>query len=189
MKRAIAWLPVALAASLASGFAAAWLAPVRASSEAVPPAVAPAIQHGGRAIAAAAFELGALRDSAPLETKEAPDGAAPSAPLEPDVAETFRRELTAIVWRKGRPHVVLVDPAAKTGRRVLGVGAAYRSGWKVRAISEANVELRRGRDRRRIDVFTPPISDEPGTDEGALAIEPAPRRFLARDPNASTQKE
>ncbi|MBU6371662.1 MAG: hypothetical protein KJS97_02955, partial [Alphaproteobacteria bacterium] len=138
----------------------------------------------------AQFAFRALRPApAPpsgFEAVEAP-------PIEPDVAETFRAAVTAVLMEKGRRVVVILDPEAPKGRRTLRVGARYRDGWKVRAIDDSAVELRRGRDVRRIELFAPPPSADAAMDGATFAVSgdvSAPRQVLTRDrAMTTTQKE
>jgi hypothetical protein len=188
MKPKIASLLAGSAAAFALGYVAASLAPAPAAAPLARSTSDVDVVHAGRRIAAAAFELRTLHAPSP---KSAPvlDASAPIAPPEPDVAETFRRDLSAIVWRKGRPNAVIVDASARSGRRVLAIGSVYRDGWKVRAISDSTIELKRRRDVRRIDIFAPPAIDGAVAQDGPLAGDGAQRRILARDALASTQKE
>ena len=184
-----------LAASAGAALAGAGLA----STVALPaPAAIAARDPGPRldltaapeAIGSAQFVFRALNPPAPAPVS--PDTAGDVA-FQTEIAETFRADVTAVVTEKGRRVVVIVDPSAAKGRRTLRVGAPYRDGWKVRAIDDAAIELRRGGEVRRIDLFAPPpgaAGDEPGAPFARPDDMSPPRQVLTRDRAiSSTQKE
>lgn len=182
MMRLAAWSIGSLAAAALAGYAAAEFAPPATPSVVERASGEIHAVHAGRAIAAAAFDLRTLH--APPPPALVDEGQAAPPPPEPDIGAAFRRDLSAIVRDKRRFAAIIIDPSARTGRRVLHVGSVYRNGWKVRAVSETTVELRRRRDVRVVSVFAPP------TDEiQDLAGDGAPRLALSRDAPASTQKD
>lgn len=142
------------------------------------------------AIGAAQFAFRALHPATPEPT--AADMAAEPVP-EPDIGDLFRADVTAVLVEKGRRVVVIVDPGAPKGRRTLRVGARYRDGWKVRAIDDSAIELRRAGETRRIDLFAPPPGGADGESGAPFALsgDVAPtRQMLSRDRALSTtQKE
>jgi len=149
-------VPAALGALVASSVIG-WYAPdvfgrTEPTAAATAPA-APAIVHARETLAAAAFFF--RTPTPPVETST-PD----AAPIEPDVAATFRSALTALVDERGRRVAVIVDASAPSGRRTLRVGSAFANGWRVARIAEDGVELRRRGEVRFVSAFAPP----PGVD-------------------------
>lgn len=186
---------MAIAALMASSVAG-WLTAGLAQSEAIDASVQvaapapPVVQHARENVAPAAFAFGvpeATTESVPAEF----------APAEPDVAETLRRVLTAIVAERGRRVAIIVDPAAQSGRRTLRVGSTFRDGWRVTRINEASVELRRRGETREVSAFTPPSPDEESdqvgdASDGVIDVgqRPARRQALTRaDAKAAMQEE
>lgn len=116
-----------------------------------------------------------------------------AAPIEPDIAEVFRTDVTAVLVEKGRRVVVIVDPSAPKGRRTLRVGAAYRDEWIVRAIDDGAIELRRGGDVRRIDLFASAPSTADAGDGAPIALSgdtgPVRQRLMRDGASTTTQKE
>lgn len=86
---------------------------------------------------------------------------APEEPPPPDVAILFRRDLTAVEQRDGRPVVWIVDTRQSFGRRALALGDVYQDGWRVARITAQSVELRRRRETRTISVFASPLATAP----------------------------
>jgi hypothetical protein len=146
-----------LGAAVVGGFAAGWFAVVSTA-----PTLAPVIAarwerpvHGGAVAAAAAerfVEMG-------LGVPEAPQIV--ELPPPPDIAVVFRRDLTAIERRAGGALAWVIDLNQMSGRRGLSVGDVYRDGWRVSAVSEQVIELRKRREVRRISVFELPQESEP----------------------------
>ncbi|GAM98302.1 hypothetical protein U91I_01935 [alpha proteobacterium U9-1i] len=82
---------------------------------------------------------------------------APAPPPPPDIAVLFRRDLTAIeTTPDGGRFVWVVDVMEPRLRRKIARGQVYRDGWRVNAISDQTIELRRRRERREIAVFSAP---------------------------------
>lgn len=81
------------------------------------------------------------------------------APPPPDIAQLFRRDLTAIENRADGAIVWVVDFTQQFGRRGLRVGDVYQDGWRVAAIEPQAIVLRRRRERRRVDAFV--LAPEP----------------------------
>lgn len=95
----------------------------------------------------------------------------PPAPR-PDIAEVFRRELSAVVTEdSGQPAVVL---ATEGGFKRIAVGGVYREGWRVQEIAPDAVKLVRRREVRRVAV----MGDYPAvaSGESSLVFAQAPRR-------------
>ncbi len=140
-----------LAASLAGG------AVVGALTATPPRAVAPradahtlAPVHGGAIAAKAAERLVTVNFAAP------PPVEIPQAPPPPDIAVTFRRELTAIENTPSGAIVWVVDWNQASGRRSIHRGGEYRDGWRVSEIGNQTVELRRRTETRQVDVYAAP---------------------------------
>lgn len=106
--------------------------------------------HGGALAAKAVERLVSVSFAAP------PPVEIPQAPPPPDIAITFRRELTAIEITPSGAIVWVVDWEQASGRRAIHRGGEYRDGWRVSAIENQTVELRRRTETRQIDVYAPP---------------------------------
>lgn len=185
----------AAAAAFAGGaLVAPALAPHSADGSVVvaaarPIAVTDGADAAAEALGSAQFAFRALH---PPEPPPAPLDMEP-APIEPDIAEAFRADVTAVLVEKGRRVVVIMDPSAPKGRRTLRVGATYRDGWKVRAIDDGAIELRRRGDVRRIDLFAPPPSPADAGDGATFALSgdtgPVRQRLTRDGAMTTTQKE
>jgi len=144
----------AFAAAAALAGAAGWFAPglfpTSGAAGARAAHGAPVVSHARDAIGAAQFSMRALHPPPPPPTIEPPP-----PPPEPDVTEVFRRELSAVVMRGGRPTLIVVDTSKPGGRRMVARGDRYRDGWRVAEITESSVTLRRRDETRRIDLFAP----------------------------------
>jgi hypothetical protein len=183
MKRLALFLAAVVGAGLI-GMAFGQLAPPRPTPASQAHTLrTPEVEDAQRAIASASFAFKTLH---PPPAPIAPSEGADAPPPEPDVAVLFRRDVTAVLEERGRAVVVIVDAAAKGGRRTLRIGARYGRGWKVAAISASQVELRRGRETRRIDLFAPPQDDFSSADS---SLADATRPFIPRNSPSSTQKE
>lgn len=79
----------------------------------------------------------------------------PPPPPPPDIAETFRRQLAAVVIepQTGTYSVLLVGDSGSTRR--LGVGEMYAGGWRLGEISETGAVLRSRSGERRIAFHAP----------------------------------
>ncbi len=110
--------------------------------------------HGGALAAKAAERLAAVSFAAP------PPIEIPQAPPPPDIAVTFRRELTAIENTASGAIVWVVDWNQASGRRAIHRGGEYRDGWRVSEIGNQTVELRKRTETRRIDVYAPPPEED-----------------------------
>jgi hypothetical protein len=98
--------------------------------------------------------IGARSDDIATDGGEpADDMVQESIPVEQDIAVTFRRDLTAIERMSLGLIVWVVDLNQASGRRALAIGDIYQDGWRVAGIDSQMVELRRGRDNRRIGPF------------------------------------
>ncbi len=140
-----------LCASLIGGAGLGWFTTPRPSAPQQAQArILPLLEHGGADAWEAYQRFSAIGFSAAAPALEAPPP--------PDVAVLFRRDLTAIEQRPNGRLVWIVDLTRDFGRRSLRVGDVYQDGWRVAAIGTQTIELRRRRERRRIDVFAP-LSD------------------------------
>lgn len=132
-----------------SGGAAGWLtAPSPAAPALSARAHFEAPQHMGERAGAARERFAALGYG-----QEPPPAAEPEGPPPPDIAVLFRRDLTAIQETASGRVVVIIDSNADFRRRSIGVGGVYQDGWRVAAISEQSVELRRRRETRSVGFF------------------------------------
>jgi hypothetical protein len=111
--------------------------------------------HGGAIAAKAAARLVTVSFAAP------PPVETPQTPPPPDVAVTFRRELTAIEHTASGPVVWIVDWNQASGRRAIHRGGEYRDGWRVAEIGNQTVELRKRTESRQVDVYAPPPEEIP----------------------------
>jgi hypothetical protein len=143
---------------LVAAFALGWgLAPA-------PPA--PLSILAGRGAAAAAFRdpvSSARLDMVLLARSLADPAAAPSAfdearpaafrPAEPDLAYTFRRQLSAVVAEPGGGAYALLRDEG--GTRMLRPGEVFQNGWKLRRLSMGEAAFARGKEVRTIGLFDP----------------------------------
>jgi len=184
-------------ALLGLSFVAGWLlTPALRAPDATAAAAAPQAAHQGEVIGANLRRLSALTLATPPPP---PVIAADSGPPPPDIAVLFRRDLTAVVRAPLGPVVWVVDPAGRLNRRVLRVGDTYRDGWRIAAIDNSAVTLRRRGESRRVgimevapDILLPPDHPRPPIpvsppmgvgDDPAAAPAPAVRRQLRRPMN------
>jgi hypothetical protein len=82
-------------------------------------------------------------------------------PPAPDIAQLFRRDLTAIEQGSGPAQALIVDYAQPSGRRRLRVGDIYQDGWRIARIAPQQIELRRRRETRSVAVFEMPSEEQP----------------------------
>jgi hypothetical protein len=75
----------------------------------------------------------------------------PVPPPEPDVADIFRRQLTAVVGQGDGPLAVLL--AGEGPSRLLRPGQAFMAGWTLKSVEMNQVVLARGRQRKTIALF------------------------------------
>ncbi len=146
--------PYIVGSVLAAGLGLGWMtAQVGATSGAATPANIDlsAVRHGGALAANAVNRLQTL-DIIPLSD---PGMAAETPPPPPDIAELFRRDLTAIEAGADGLTIWVVDDMSPALRRRIKRGELYKDGWVVSAITDQTVELRRRRERRQVAVFTP----------------------------------
>lgn len=87
--------------------------------------------------------------------------AIPSTAISPDIADTFRKDLRAIVYESGAAHAVVGSQT--TAQRKLAMGDLYRDEWRLQSITASEVLLRRNNQTRRVLVFAP------GTPQAKLA--------------------
>lgn len=147
MRRAL----IVLGAALFGGFAFGWATAMPPRSDAAPSAAAAiAPRHGGERARAAAERLQALAFVVPPIVESVVQ-----APPPPDIGELFRRDLTAIEQSTAGPVAWIVDLNRTNGRRGLKRGDLYQDGWRIAAVGRQSVELRRGQERRRVELFAP----------------------------------
>lgn len=94
----------------------------------------------------------------------------PPPPPPPDVAELFRRDLTAIVAAPGGLTAWIVDRDIGA-RRMLVIGDLYRDGWHVTRIERQVVELTKDRERRIVPAFGGAASTTVAPPVGAVAVQ------------------
>ncbi len=145
-------IAIFVAAATLSGFAAGWLtAPARSHAPAQHAAVQASLdpRHGGIIASAAAARLTPLPYVTPPVIEQPP----PPPPPPPDIAVVFRREISSVLQTPAGPVALMVDSDGV--RRRLRRGDAYRDGWRITALSNQRIELRRQQERRGIDLFAP----------------------------------
>lgn len=146
--------PYIVSGVLAAGLGLGWTtAQVAATSGIAAPANVDliAVQHGGAAAANAVNKLQTLGLIPPSDPGVAAEAPAPP----PDIAELFRRDLTAIEASADGLTIWVVDDMSPALRRRIKRGELYKDGWVVSAITDQTVELRRRRERRQVAVFAP----------------------------------
>lgn len=151
MRRAVIF-GAAIAGALAAGWLTAARAPALAADERAADWAPP--QHGGEVLGAVRERLAALGYAPQLAPTS--DAALEAPPPPPDIAIMFRRDLTAIERRPEGLLVWIVDFTQPAGRRSLKPGDVYQDGWRVSAVSDQTIELRRRRETRSIAVFEAP---------------------------------
>lgn len=142
---------IVLAAAVFGGFSlglATAITPHGAAARSAAQQVSPL--HGGLQAHAAAERLQALAFVVPPTVEFVAE-----APQPPDIAVLFRRDLTAIEQSASGPVAWIVDLNRENGRRGLRRGDIYQDGWRVAAVRRQSVELRRGAETRRVDLFAP----------------------------------
>jgi hypothetical protein len=130
-----------------------------------------------RARTGLAMIAGGLTDPVAVASQADPDAARPvvSRPPEPDLANAFRRQLSAVVAQKsGGPFYALLR-GDEGGGRVLRPGETFQSGWKLARLSLAEAVFARGRETRAVDLFAQPA-----------AAAPAPAPAAAPEPDAAS---
>lgn len=143
---------------------------------------APAFVHPGAVLAEAARRMHPQIDVAAAEGAgvegeiDRSIDVTPAAPR-PDIAEVFRRELSAVVADgTGEAAVVVAtDGTLKT----IAVGGAYRDGWRVHDIAPDAIKLVRRSEVRRIAV----MGDYPafaGSEPRKVFAQAPRRRVLSR---------
>lgn len=150
--------PYIVSGVLAAGFGAGWItAQVGATSGPGGPSGIElgAVRHGG---ALAGNAVNRLQTLAPADDSVVAEQAPPPPP---DIAELFRRDLTAIETGARGRTVLVVDDLSPALRRRIRPGELYKDGWVVSAISDQSIELRRRRERRQVAVFGPSVVNEP----------------------------
>lgn len=136
------------------------VANIAAQSASIPPQ----LTHPGRQLAHAALRLERLTP-APIIAEAAPKtpAAKPAAPPPINVAEQFRRDLSAVLDTNNAPVVVLVDVTQPGQRRSLQRGDKYRDGWRIHHIDADHVLLRRGGETLFVRIASAyPLDVSPG---------------------------
>lgn len=145
-------------AAVVGGLATGWLTAAPTTAPAADERTLHGVQahYGAERIGTAREQLVALGYAEPLAlASEA------SPPSPPDISVLFRRDLTAIEQGPDGPLVWILDLTREFGRRSLKPGDVYQDGWRISAVSEQVIELRRRRELRRVAVFNPPREIEP----------------------------
>ncbi len=155
MRRALLTLGFATLGGLAAGWFTAL--PPGASAPALEAASQASLTplHGGAAASAAGARITQLSFGVP------PAVELDTPPPPPDVAVTFRRELTAIEHTPTGAVAWVVDWSQAGGRRALRRGDIYQDGWRVATVGEQSVDLRRAQEVRHIDLFSAPPETVP----------------------------
>lgn len=142
---------VMFGAVLVGGVSLGWVtatpprgATVRSAAEQIAP------RHGGEIARAAVERLQTLAFVVPPTVESVAE-----APRPPDIGQLFRRDLTAIEQSANGPVAWIVDRNRENGRRALRRGDLYQDGWRVAAVRRQSVELRRGAETRRVELFAP----------------------------------
>lgn len=142
---------VTIAAVLFGGASLGWVTatpPRGAMARSAAEQVAP--RHGGEMARAAAERLQVLAFVVPPTVESVAE-----APRPPDIAQLFRRDLTAIEQSATGPVAWIVDRNRENRRRGLRRGDLYQDGWHVAAVRRQSVDLRRGAETRRVELFAP----------------------------------
>jgi hypothetical protein len=146
--KAIAALPAFVAVA---GLGIGWFAapPLPAPDADDPSAQPPQALHAGASVEEAARRFGAYDVAEP---EPIPTELAEAAPPPPDIADQFRRDLTAVVAVGDAQGAWIVDESTAERRRLLRSGDVYKEGWRVRGITAQSITLRKGEERREIRV-------------------------------------
>ena len=171
-----ALLTAAALVVLAAAFALGWqLAPA-------PPAPLAVLPGRGAPFAPVADPAASLRRdvallsrslSDPPPAPNAFDEARPAAfhPAEPDLAWSFRRQLSAVVAQPGGGTYALLRDEG--GTRTLKTGQVFENGWKLARLSMAEAAFARGREMRTVGLFDPaPASPAPLSEPPAASSSP-----------------
>jgi hypothetical protein len=154
MKRQLVLISIALI----GGAGAGWVSASMSSGAEAPLTEAPAFtaSHNGAAARAAAERLQTLVFVVPPVVESVVE-----APPPPDIADLFRAALSAIEQTPGGPVAVIVDLNQESGHRRLKRGDVYQDGWRIAALGRQYIDLRRGAERRRVDLYAPPPETSP----------------------------
>jgi len=146
----VAALPVVVAAA---GLGIGWFAtpPLPSADGAERSATPPQAVHAKAVVEDAARRFGAF-DAVEPDPQPTDIAQAEAAPPPPDIAEQFRRDLSAVVSLGRGQGVWIVDESTAERRRLLRAGDVYKDGWRVRAIDAQSITLRKGQERREIRV-------------------------------------
>lgn len=134
--------------------------PEQAVAEKAP---APSITHPGRTLDLLAYRLTGRNTEAQIAESElsqpvsqpSPVAAVAAPPPSPDIAALLRRDISAVLLGAAGPVLVVATSDASLAKRVLRVGDAYRSEWKVEAIDDQRISLRRGEEIRVVELHSP----------------------------------
>jgi hypothetical protein len=174
-------LPVVVAAA---GLGIGWFSTpaLPTTEQAEPSATPPQAVHAKAVIEDAARRFGAYDEPDVAPAPQFAEAEAPPPPP-PDIAEQFRRDLTAVVSLDRGQGVWIVDESTAARRRLLHVGDVYKDGWRVRAIDTQSITIRKGQDRREIRVtdVLPDIvlAEMPQAAEQTVVFAEAPAEFAA----------
>lgn len=153
------------------------LPPPAPAPDDVAEAPAPAMTHPGHTLDLLAYRLtgreAAAASQAAVESRTVVAAAAPPRrPPPPDIADVFRRDVSAVLQGAAGPVLVVVDPDGSGARRVLRTGDAYRDGWSVAGVEDQSVTLRRREEIRRVDLYSPYLAALAAADAEATVAAP-----------------
>lgn len=77
----------------------------------------------------------------------------PPPPPEPDIGFVFRQQVRALIQQGAKPAILLERDGI---RRALSLGDVFEDGWRITALNNQQVELTKGKLRRRLGFFVKP---------------------------------
>ena len=77
----------------------------------------------------------------------------PPPPPKPDIGLIFRQQVRALIQQGTGPAILLERDGI---RRVLSLGDVFEDGWRITALNSQQVELTKGKLRRRLGFFVKP---------------------------------
>lgn len=150
---------VVFALACIAGAIIGWVASIPPRAGAVGPALrvsVPAFEREGVQLAMAAGQLRAMGLAAPPVSTEADEAVV----AETDIAAEFRRDLTAIVRGPTGTVVWLVDSENRQLRRALRRGGVYRDEWRLAAVRDQEIVLRREGEELRVPIVGPAPAEQ-----------------------------
>ncbi len=82
-----------------------------------------------------------------------PPPPAPPPPPKPDISFVFRQQVRALTHQGTGPAILLERDGM---RRTLRLGDVFEDGWRITALNSQQVELTKGKLRRRLGFFVKP---------------------------------